>query len=279
MNIFITAPDTASYVLDNSLMRPVGYSLMLLLNPNVVVFIQAVMCAVIFKLIHSLTKSLWTVIILVLMGAYWIYVPYLLSDLPFAFFVIVSFYFLVQKKFWWHLVFIGMASLFKSTIAWYFIIEPLMIWFVFRDIKLAVLSFFLCFIVTSAMPLKNFIDHGIWTHSQILKLSINEYYFADADNKPLYMIYSLFSNAVSTHWNYFFSIFGYHKGVSRELWFNLINWAFAVIYSIIWIRFLIKSVMEKEYYKLIFVGYFMAPTIFCHSGGGRWRLPFEFLLL
>lgn len=276
--MFIIAPDTVTYTLDNSLIRPIGYSLMLLLNPYVVVFIQALMCAIIFKVIYSITKSLWIIVILLLTGAYWIYVPYLLSDLPFAFFIILAYYYMRRGTLGFHFLFLGVASLFRPTLAWFFIVEPFIIWFKYKDFKLAIYGFFMVFIFTSFMPMKNFIEHGIWTHSQILSVNIHNYYLAQTNNKIFYMIYSLFSNAVSTHWNYFFSIFGFQKGVSKELWFNLINWAFMGIYLIIWIRFLVKSVLNKAYHKLIFVGYFMAPTIFCHTGGGRWRLPFEFLL-
>jgi len=286
-NIVVVAEDTGDYMetarnLSQTLYRPIGFPLLLRLglilgNLKYIVIIHAFMCAVIFQVIYTLTKSKWIIWILLAFGAYWIYVPYMLSDLSFAFFVIVSYYCLVKKRFELHFLFIGLASLFKPTLAWFFIAEPFIIWFKYKDLKLAVYAFFMVFIFTSFTPMKNFFEHGIWTHSQILKLSINEYYFAQADNKILYMIYSLFSNGVSTHWNSFFSIYGIFKG--DTLWINLVNWMFAGIYFVIWLRFIIGSLMDKKYFELIFVAYFVAPTIFCHAGGGRWRLPFEFLLL
>jgi len=279
--------DTQSYIEISkswdTLLRPIGYPILIRLSEFIdgykfVILLQVLMCAIIFQVVHTITQSRFAIIALVLTGTYILYVPYLLSDLSFAFFIILAYYYMREGTLGLHFLFLGIASLFKPTLAWFFIAEPFIMWFKFKDTGLMIYSFFMCFIVTSFMPMKNFFEHGVWTHSQILKVSINEYYFSNANNKILYMVYSLFSNAVSTHWNSFFSIFGFQKGVTKELWFNLINWIFALFYSVIWIRFIISSFYNKTFSKLLFVMYFMAPTIFCHSGGGRWRLPFEFLL-
>ena len=284
--------DTIDYLrisedLGNTLTRPVGYPLVISaakLTSNyylTLTIIQLIMFAWIMQVIYWIRGKIYVVVLLLISGAYLVYIPYVLSDLTFSFFVVASFYALHKKNLAWHIILIGIASVVRPTLAYFFIVEPFLVYFTFRDKKLAIYSLFLCFAATSISPLKNLIEHGQFIHTNILNFQANEY-LLKSSHPLLYPFYSMFSNSVSMHWYETFRIFGLYKVdfsyLNGNIFVYILNYAFIAFYCGAHVMYLIRVVRTKDWVSLLWVGYFTGTGSLCHTIGGRHRLSFEFLI-
>jgi hypothetical protein len=279
-----------SYDFSDTSLRPVGYPLLIKFARlfgdfyTAITIIQLLMFAGIMQTVYFIRQKKYVIVLLLISGAYIFYIPYVLSDLAYAFFVILSYLMLIRKKLAWHIILIGIASLIRPTLAYFFIVEPFLVWFIFKDKKLAILSFFLCFIATSFSPIKNLIDNGHFQHTTVLDYQFTEY-FDKAENKLLYPLYSVFSNSFSTHWHNLFRIFGLYKRdlvgtttLNGNVYVLFVHYLFFIWYGIAYMLFVIRSLRNKEYVAIIWILYFTGTIILCHTLGGRHRLSFEFLI-
>lgn len=287
--------DTAQYIeiandFSDTSIRPIGYPALIRLAMlakdwyTIIIIIQLLMFAGIMQAVYAIRKQKYVIVALLLSGAYICYIPFVLSDLAFSFFVVLSYLSLIRKKLAWHIILIGIASLIRPTVAYFFVIEPFLVWFIFRDKKLAMLSFFLCFIATSFSPIKNLIDNGHFQHTTILDMQMDKYW-GGAENKLFYPFYSVFSNSCSAHWDNLFKIFGMYKrdisgmtSLNANAFAIVIHYLFIAVYLILYPIYIFRSLKNRDWVSLLWVAYFTATCVSCHTIGGRHRLSFEFLI-
>lgn len=267
--------------LHNTEIRPMGFPILLriaFLTHDwylTLRLMQVFMCSVIFVIIYKITTRIDIIVLLLLSGAYITRITFIMADLTFCLFFISSYYFLKEKKLLWHFIFLSLASITKPNLAWFFIIEPFIVYYHFRSVSISIYSFILCFLATSVMPIKNYFEYGEFFHSRIMDYTLEN----DWHKTPLR---NLFAHAFSTHWNYTFHAFGLYKrdmfdGVQQlrySLFVLIVNYVFYGYYAFLWVRFLLK----RNFEKFILVAYFLAPTILICPTGGRYRLLIEFLL-
>jgi hypothetical protein len=287
--------DTPWYIkestnLNDTSMLPIGYPFLIRVGNifggyyHFLIMLQLIMFAFIMQAVYWIRERIYVLVFLLISGAYFVYIPYIMSDLTFSFFVVWSYYALIKKKLGWHIALIGLASLFRPTVAYFFVVEPFLVWFTFRSKKLAIWSFFLCFLATSFSPLKNLIDNGHFMHSTVLGRQY-DIYLMKSKHPFLYPLYSIFSNSFSTHWFNTFRIFGLYKrdiGEATQLKGSnlvlVVHYIFLVFYAVFYPIFLVRTVRSRNWVALLWVLYFTSTCVFCHALGGRHRLSFEFLI-
>lgn len=253
-------------------------------NYELITLFGAFVAAGSFYFVYLLSKNIWTVVLMAFFGVYFLYIPYIMTDLLFGFFMIGAYYFLREKKLAWHFVMLTFAIITRPSLAWWFVIEPVLVYLIFRDKKTALWSLLICFVICQINPLKNLIDNGRYIHSIGLGINLND--FLISTGKLPYIIESLKSHLFPTHWNVFFESIGYYK---RDIWIHgrllkasfgvfLLNYLFYFLYAILYIRLIVKVIREKDYFKMIWIGYFVGQTLIVHTMASRMRLPFEFIL-
>jgi hypothetical protein len=257
---------------------PIGYPFLIYLARftsdfyTAMTILQLFLFASIMHAIYLIRQKVYVLILVIISGAYLVYIPFIMSDLTFSFFVVWSYYALIKKHLAWHIVLIGCASLIRPTVAYFFVIEPFLVWLIFKDRKLAIYSFFLCYLATCFNPIKNLIDTGHYMQSVILKTQFDKYLLASSCPHYLYPFYSIASNSFSTHWFNLFRMFGEYKRNIEDgviLHGNLfvykvhiifLAWYF-IFYSIFWMR----SLRQKNWLALLWILYFTSTVIFCHA--------------
>jgi hypothetical protein len=232
-----------------------------------------------YVMYEMIGKAAW---LLVILGGVTAYVPLLLTDLLFASLFITSIWQI--KRLWLHFLFLGLASLVRPSLAWFFLIEPIVLYYNGYKGKNLILGFVMAFIITAFSPIRNLINHGVWTHSVVMQYNIlSDTYFGGAESKIGHFIKAAKSNMLSDHYKYVGNVFGRFKvdlidrSASKLLWW--ISHSIYVINIIIWIRFGIRAIQGRiNYGYVLIVAYFIGPTLFAPSGA-RLRLPIEWILL
>ena len=257
------SPDTRTYVnigKDNlrTVCYPVFLNLIMRLNNWVIVLIaiNCLLSAWMFYIVYDMIgRRAW---LLVFLGAFTIYTPMILTDLLFATLFVTSIW-MIKKRLWLHFVLLGIASLVRPSLAWFFLIEPIVLYGQgIRDKRLLIASLFIAFAVTSFNPIRNLINHGTWTHSTVLKYNLESFYTG-----PLYFIESFKSNCLDGHYSHLLSRYS-----------TFLNGCIIALNGLIWLRFLHRW----NWCNVILVAYFIGPSLFA-AAGGRIRLPIEWILL
>jgi len=281
--------DTDSYanMPKHDTFRTVGYPYVLrffMLSQNFILWMLVFNCLlatwlfyVVFQLIG---KAAW---VLAVLGAFTAYVPLLLADLLFAALFVTSIW-QIKKRLWLHFLLLGLASLVRPSLAWFFLIEPFVLYFNGYRGRILYYSAIIAFAVTSFNPIRNTINTGQWTHSTVLQYNMqSERYFGGRESVPQYFVKSLKDNYLSDHYKYIGNLFNKFKieNSGREasrLLYHL-NFLCYIINVMIWYRFGVRVLQRKVNFGYILIlGYFIAPTLFS-TAGARFRLPIEWILL
>ena len=262
-----TSPDTRTYAYppEKDPLRTVGYPLLLKLFMkfnNWIFLLLAFNCLVSTWFFYVTYKMIghktW---ILFFLGIFVIYTQMILTDLLFAALFVTSIWQI--KRLWLHFLLLGLASLVNPALAWFFIIEPFVLYFNgYKDNRyILYASVVIAFIVTSFNPARNFINTGQWTHSTVMLYNIDHYY-----TNPLYFFKGFYYNAILPHTHWLFN------NIAIDIFFILIN-------MVLWLKFGIKVIQNKVNwgYVLILI-YLLGPTLFAVAGP-RKMLPIEWILL
>jgi len=236
---------------------------------------------IIFELIGR-----WTYLLIIL-GAFTAYVSILYTDLLFAALFVTAIWQVREKRLWSHFILLGLASIVRPSLAWFFVIEPVVLYsFGYRKTVLW-LSPVIAFAVTSFNPINNYIHHGKWIHSNILQHNMtDEHYFGMAETlkeKIDYFILAFKANWLGGHYDWIGRIFNVYKRdvmdlhASRFMWWS--NIICVLTNTAIWVRFMIRIIKGKvNYAYVIILIYFVAQSLF-GTAGARLRLPIEWILL
>ena len=275
--------DTGSYanMPPGDTLRTVGYPLLLklfMLSDNFPLwmllfncFLGAWMFFVVYQLIGY---GAW---ILAFLGAFTIHVPMILTDLLFAA-IFVTAIWQVKKRLWLHFLLLGIASLVRPSLAWFFVIEPAVLYFNGYRGRIIWLSLIITFLVTSFNPLRNYVNHGRWTHSTVLEYNIENRYGETEYPKYLFLIDTFKTNCLDGHPAYLHKSF-YDNGNVIGILALLINFVLIIINIIIWMGFSSRVIRgDVNWGNLLMVAYFIGPSLF-GSAGARIRLPIEWILL
>jgi hypothetical protein len=280
--------DTGSYanMPKGDTLRTVGYPAVLqffMLFTNGLVFLFLFNCLLgvfLFYITYDMIgKWAW---VMMALGSFTLYVPMLYTDLLFATLFVTSVW-LIRKNVWLHILFLGLASLVRPSLAWFFLIEPLVLYLNGYKGRILLTAFAVAFVVTSFNPIRNYVNHGIWTHSTVLDFNINSgYYYGGAESKPMYFVDAFKANFLSGHYDFAGAMFGVYKrdygdkrGSVVMYWSNIIC---VLLNVLIWSRFAIRVLQNRvNWGNVLIVAYFVVPTLF-GAAGARLRLPIEFLL-
>jgi hypothetical protein len=220
-------------------------------------------------------------LILAGLGAFTIYVPMLLTDLLFASLFITTIWKLKKKQFWFAMILMGLASLVRPSLAWFFLVIPAVMYFYGYRKVILYISLPITFIVTAFNPVRNYVNNGQWTHSTVLKHNIESDRYFTGD--PKYFIKSFKSNFLSGHYDYIGGLFSVykrdhgHKQARIYMWWS--NLVCVLINTGLWLRFGYRLIKRKASWgDVIILGYFVLPTLFAATGS-RLRLPVEWILL
>ena len=213
------------------------------------------------------------------LGAFTAYVPILYTDLLFATLFVTSIW-MIRKNLWLHFLLLGVASLVRPSLAWFFLIEPFVLYFYGQRKTWVYLSLPIVFVVTSFNPIRNYLRYHTWTHSTVLKFNVESglYY-----GSPAYFIKSFKANYLSGHYDFIGAMYGKYKrdmgdkSASKLMWYS--NIVVVLINSLIWLRFVYRVIRGKvNWGNVLMVAYFVVPTLF-GAAGARLRLPIEWMLI
>lgn len=281
--------DTESYLNPpaKDIKRTVGYPALLSLVTKcnnwyfVMVLINCFLGAWLFYVTYQMIGP-WAWLLFFL-GAYTVYVPLILTDLLFATLFVTCIYRLKQRDLWGHFILLGMASLIRPSLAWFFVVEPFVLWFYGYRGKTVYYSAAIAFIVTAFSPVRNLINHGIWTHSNILQHNITlETYFAGRESIPQYFVKAFRANFLSDHYKYIGFVFDVPRTGMRITQIATLKGAvyFGTIFINIgvWLMFGVRFLRQRiNPGDALILAYFVVPTLF-GAAGARIRLPIEWIL-
>ena len=277
----ITGTDASSYINypDKDSLRTVGYPYILkffMLFKNWVILLLIFNCAVaswMFYVTYQLIGAkAW---IMLALGSFVLYTPFFLTDLLFAS-IFVTAMWQINKRLWLHFLLLGVASLIRPSLQWFFIIEPAVLYFYGYRGKIVYLSFVIVFAATCFNSVRNFINHGIWVDSIVLHFNLTaDRYIGGAESKIMYAIKAFISNILGSHYNFMGFMFNQYP---NPPW-RTISLVVLAINTGIWIRFGIRFLERKvNWGNILILIYFIGPTLLA-SNGGRMRLPIEWILL
>jgi len=260
--------DTGTYAhIVQDPLRTVGYPALLYflqLFENWFFILMGLNCflgAWLFYMAHKMIG--WKVWILFALGAFTIYTKMVLTDLFFAALFVTSIW-QIKKRLWLHFLLLGLASLVRPSLAWFFVIEPFVLYFYGYRGSVLLVSVIITFYITMFSPLRNFVNGYGWIHSNILQWNMDNLY-----EGPLYFFKAF-------EWN---CLHGHQLPIPRTMPNGLINAVLIGINSLIWGRFFVRVVRNKiNWGNVLMVAYFIGPSLFGASGA-RFRLPIEWMLL
>ncbi len=255
--------DTGTY-LEPGPLRTIGYQYILKFNPALILIFNCLLGAWMFYVVYQLIGS--RAFILVLLGAFTAHVPSFLTDLLFAAIFVTSIWQI--KRLWLHLLLLGVASLIRPSLAWFFLIEPIVLYFYGYRGRVLILAGVLCFVVTSFTPIRNLVLYDQWTHSTVLDHNIEMFKASDLP-KYLYLVNTFKINCLEGHPALL------HKQFYP--WALGVNFLLIIANIIIWISFL-SRLKDVNYGNLLMVIYFIIPSLFAPAAA-RIRLPIEWILL
>lgn len=272
--------DTGSYANPpaKDMLRTIGYPYLLkffMLFKGWIFLILAFNCLVATWLFYVTYQMIgrWAWVLFIL-GAYTVYVPILYTDLLFAALFVTSIW--QVKRLWLHFLLLGLASLVRPSLAWFFLIEPFVLYYYHR--RWMWWTAVVAFVVTSFNPIRNYVNHGRFIHSNVLEFNreSGEYY-----NGPTYFVESFKANCLSGHYDFAGAMFNKYKRdmgdkeASRLMWFS--NIICVLINAFIWLRFGYIQIKKRNFAYILMIGYFVGPSLF-GAAGARLRLPIEFML-
>jgi len=262
-----TSPDTSTYANppEKDSLRTVGYPCLLKIImqfDNWIFILLTFNCLigtwffyVVFQLIGP---KAW---ILAFLGMFTLYTSMILTDLLFATIFVTAIW--QVKRLWLHFLLIGLASLIRPSLAWFFLIEPIVLYFNGYKGMILFYSLLIVFAVTAFSPIRNLINTGHWTHSTVMQYNLDNLYTG-----PKYFVTAFFDNYITGHASYLLKRYA--------LPFNLV---LLIINALIWLRFAIRVIHGKiNWGYVLILAYFVGPTLF-GSAGPRIRLPIEWILL
>lgn len=210
---------------------------------------------------------------LVPLGTFTAYMPYVLTDTLFAALFVTAIWQLKSGRFWVHLILIALASLVRPSLAWFFVVIPAVMYFYEYKKRLIILSLPLVFLATSFSPIRNYINHGEWRHSTIMDRNVGVLYEGTDLPKYLYFIDTFKINCVEPHWAMWKT-----SPIINEYW-PLIVAPFILINLGLWIRFVFRSLRGYvNWGDVVILAYIIGPSMF-GAMLGRARLPVEWILL
>ena len=260
-----TIPDIRTYTdpPEKDSLRTVGYPLLLnlIMKADRWIFILLAFNCLMATWFFYVTEKLIgiRVWILFFLGLFTLYVPMILTDMLFAAIFVTAIWQI--KRLWLHFTLLGVASLFNPALAWFFVIEPFVLYFNgYKSRKLLFASLIIAFAVTSFNPIRNLINTGQWTHSTVMLYNIDHYF---------------------TGIGYFFKAF-YYNAILPHSHYIIGKWTDVLLIAVnvgLWGRFLVRMVQNKVNwgYVLILI-YILGPTLFA-TPGPRKMLPIEWILL
>jgi len=274
--------DTGSY-LESGTLRTVGYGIVLrffMMFDNwlpIILIFNCLLGAWMFYVVYDMIgRKAW---ILFGLGAFTAYVPMLYTDLLFATLFVTSIW-LIKKNLWLHFLFLGLASVVRPSLAWFFLIEPIVLYTYGHNTRWCMLSLPIAFVVTSFNPIRNYVKYDTWTHSTVLKFNIEsgEYY-----DGPAYFVKSFKANALSGHYDFIGAMYNkYKRDMGDKEASTLMWWANIIavlLNALIWLRFGYRVVRGRvNWGNVVMVAYFIVPTLF-GAAGARLRLPIEWMLI
>ena len=278
--------DTDSYanMPDKDMLRTIGYPILLKMfmqSNHFLILILLLNCLlgawmffVVFQLIGA---KAW---ILAVLGAFTAYVPILYTDLLFAALFVTSIW-MIRKNIWIHFLLLGVAALVRPSLAWFFLIEPIVLYYYGQ--KRVLWSLPIVFILTSFNPIRNYINHGVWTHSTVLQFNIKSGDYYGGTESVKYFIKAFMANDLSGHYDYIGAMFNSYKRDLGDKKYSLVmyvsNILCVIINMMIWVRFGVKAALARvNFGNLMIAIYFIIPTLF-GAAGARLRLPIEWILL
>lgn len=223
--------------------------------------------------------------LLACLGVFTAYVPFFYTDMLFAALFMSAIWMLKQKRILSHFVLLGIASLVRPSLAWFFIIEPLVLYAYGYRGWIVYCSVIICFLVTSFSPTRNYVKFGRFIHSDILEhnqKTITPYFYSGSDNKVVFFMKSFKSTAFAPHYEFIGILFNRYKRDLAQRKKSILMWWLNIVgvigYFVIWCRFGYRVLRKQvNWDNALIVAYFIAPTLFAIAGG-RLRLPIEFLL-
>lgn len=273
---------------DMDMKRTVGYPLLLdtVTKYNnwylIMVLLNCFLGAWLFHVTYQMIGPLaW---LLFFLGAYTVYAPLILSDMLFAALFVTSILKLRQRDLWGHFILLGLASLIRPSLAWFFLIEPFVLYFYGYKGRVLYWSGLIAFAVTALSPIRNLINHGIWTHSDILKYNMESVkYFGGRESIPQYFIKAFKINFIDDHYKYVGAVLNIPRtGMSFQEITTIKGaayWMTKFINVGIWILFGVRFIRGKiNLGDALILAYFVIPTLFGGTGA-RLRLPIEWILL
>jgi len=272
--------DTRTYtnMPKDDMFRTVGYPLILKLflkSDNFILLLLLFNCLIgtwfFYVLYQMIGRKAW---IFFALGGIISYIPLILTDLLFAT-IFVTAIWQIKKRLWLHFLLIGIASLIRPSLAFFFLIEPFVLYFYGYRGSYPVLGFIIIFLVTSFSPIRNYVNHGIFTHSTVLHLNMtHDKYIAGANSKIGYMIKAFIANNLGSHWSFIGLVFSKYP---NPPWLKL-NYIGAFFNGIIWGRFLWNVYQRRvNYGNVLILIYFIGPALLA-ANGARMRLPIEWIL-
>ncbi len=279
--------DTGSYYFmpDKGMLRTVGYPFVLHLFMRMgiiwMLLFNCILGAWLFQVTFNLIgHKAW---LLAGLGAFTAHVPILYSDLLFATLFVTSIW-MIRKNLYIHFLLLGVAALVRPSLAWFFLIEPIVLCFNGYTKKMAILSLPIVFIVTAFNPIRNYVNHRQWTHSTVLEFNKkSDMYYGGAESKPQYIIQAFKANALSGHYDFIGAMFNKYKrdlgDKQASTLMYYLNVICVLINVMIWVRFSVRVLQNKVNWGYVLIlAYFIIPTLF-GAAGSRLRLPVEWILL
>jgi len=270
--------DTGSYLNPGSF-RTIGYGYILRLPFKSILILNCFLGAWLFYIVFDMIgRKAW---LLAFLGAFTVYVPILYTDLLFATIFITAIW-MIRKNIWIHFLLLGIASLVRPSLAWFFLIEPVVLWYYRKEFLWW--SAVVVFVVTSFSPIRNYILYNTWTHSTVLRFNIeSDDYYGGRESTMQYFKDAFKANYLSGHYDYAGAMYNKYKRDSGDKEASRIMWVSNIICVLInlfiWLRFTIRILQRKvNWGNVIMVCYFVVPTLF-GAAGARLRLPIEWMLL
>ncbi len=274
--------DTKSYSdpPEGDMLRTIGYPTVLnffMMFRNWIIWILLFNCLVATWLFYvtfqMIGRATW---LLFFLGAYTVYIPILYTDLLFAALFVTSIW--QAQRLWLHFLLLGLAALVRPSLAWFFMIEPFVLYYYHRRVMLWTAA--VAFIVTAFNPIRNYINHGRFIHSNVMEYNMNSGQYYDG---PTYFVKAFKANFLSGHYDFAGAMFNKYKRdfgdkqASRLMW--LLNITCVLLNLMIWLRFAFKVYRKRvNWAYVLMIIYFAGPSLF-GAAGARLRLPIEFMLL
>lgn len=284
------SPDSDSYINppQRDMKRTIGYPAFLDMMQQfrdwylLTILFNCFLSAWIFYVVHQMIGN--NAYFLLVLGGFTCYVPLILSDLIFSAFFITSIWHLKEKRFGMHFILLGAAALIRPSLGYFFLIEPVIMYFYGYRGPILFFGFMIVLGLSSINPARNYINHGQWIQSTILQHNMeSELYFAGRQSVPQYFLKAFKYNWLSDHFRYAGAVCHvFINDADDRQASDLMRYLFyagTIPMMFIWFRFGIRFLQKKiNLGDALILAYFVMPSLF-GATGARLRLPVEWILL